>query len=236
MSENERVLVIGGTRGTGLLIAHLLLQHSYQVRVLARDPESATCRLDHSVEVFAGDITNADTLPIAFRDVDHLIFTAGVRSGRFASEKLVKMTDYQGVLNTLEVAKDENFQGRMIYLNSIGINTPSLAASLLNFIKGNTLIWRRRVEEEIRASGLDYTIIRVGFLLNRNDSKRVVEISQNDLPLSPRNRIARSDVAETFVKALKHPNASNTTFEIRWGRNDQLEDWNVRFGRLISDL
>lgn len=232
---NERVLVIGGTRGTGLLIARLLLQRKYRVRVLARDPESAMRRLDPSVEVVAGDITKPDSLPSAFQGINHLIFTAGVRSGRFASEKLVKMTDYLGVLNTLEVAKDVNFKGRFMYLNSIGINTASWAASLLNFVKGNTLIWRRRVEDEIRDSELDYSIIRVGFLLNRKSS-RAVEISQNDLPLSPRNRLARSDVAETFVEALKHPNASHTTFEIRWGRSNQHEDWNVRFGRLKSDL
>ena len=32
------VLVIGGTRGAGLLIARLLHQRGYQVRVLARNP------------------------------------------------------------------------------------------------------------------------------------------------------------------------------------------------------
>jgi len=70
------------------------------------------------------------------------VFTAGVRSGRFAREAVVKATEYDGVLNTI-------------------------AASALNVWKSNTLLWRRRAEDAIRSSGLDYAVVRVTFLLNR---------------------------------------------------------------------
>lgn len=38
VSARARVLVIGGTRGTGLLIANRLADRGYRVRALARDP------------------------------------------------------------------------------------------------------------------------------------------------------------------------------------------------------
>ena len=41
LSEGGPILVIGGTRGTGLLIAHLLTQQGAAVRVLARNPARA---------------------------------------------------------------------------------------------------------------------------------------------------------------------------------------------------
>ncbi|MPY88957.1 MAG: NAD(P)H-binding protein [Luteitalea sp.] len=235
MVMNDRVLVVGGTRGTGLLITRLLLQRGYRVRVLARDPARAASRLDSAVDVIAGDITKPDTLVPAVQGTSHIIFTAGVHSGRIARERLVKITDYQGVLNTLMAARDAGLGGRFLYMNSIGVTTPSMTARLLNFLKRNTLVWRRHVEDEIRASGLDYTIIRVGFLLNRPSGQRTVDVSQGALPLAPRYRIARADVAEAFVEALPHPRASRATFEVIWGKGHRHQDWSVLLGRLKPD-
>jgi uncharacterized protein YbjT (DUF2867 family) len=234
MSTNDPVLVVGGTRGTGLLIAQLLLQRGYRVRVLARDPTRAAPQLSPTVEVVAGDLTRPDTLTPAVRGASHIVFTAGVHSGRYAPERLVRATDYQGVLDTLAAAHSTGFVGRFLYLNSIGVTTPSLAATLMNLLKRNTLIWRRRVEDQIRASGLDYTIIRVGFLTNGLGGQCAVDVGQRALPLAPRHRITRADVAEAFVEALRHPQASRTTFEIVSGKGP-LEDWNALFSRLRPD-
>jgi uncharacterized protein YbjT (DUF2867 family) len=237
MSEvrTGKVLVIGGTRGAGLLIARLLHQRGYQVRVLARNPAAAAAELGHSIAVVAGDLTKAETLPAAMAAVDHIIFTAGAPSGRYAPERLVKATDYRGVVETLAAARRAGFHGRFVYLNSIGIGTPSLAGTLINLLKRNTLVWRRRVEDDIRASGLDYTIIRVGFLLDRPAGERAVVVGQDALPLTPSNRIARADVAEAFVDAMEHPHASRTTFEIVWGKGARREGWNSLFDRLKPD-
>jgi uncharacterized protein YbjT (DUF2867 family) len=231
---NDRVLVVGGTRGTGLLIARLLLKGGYRVRVLARDPAGAATLLGPSIEVVAGDITKPDTLAPAVQNARHIVFTAGVHSGRYAPESLVRATDYQGVLDTLVAARNAGLAGRFLYLNSIGVTTPSPAATLINLLKRNTLVWRRRVEDEIRASGLDYTIIRVGFLVNGPVGRRAVEVSQAALPLAPRHRIARADVAEAFVESLQRPGTSRTTFEIVSGKGTH-EGWDVLLGRLSPD-
>lgn len=235
MASDNPVLVVGGTRGTGRLIAHLLLKRGHRVRVLARDPPEAARQLEPAVEVVAGDITKAQTLAPAVLDARHVVFTAGVHSGRFAPESLVRATDYQGVLDTLAAAREVGFDGRFLYMNSIGISTHSLAATLLNLLKRNTLVWRRRVEDAIRTSGLDYTIIRVGFLTAAPSGQRAVEVSQGALPLAPRHRIARADVAEAFVAAMQHPRASRATFEIVWGKGQVGEDWGAQLSRLQPD-
>ena len=165
MHETDRVLVVGGTRGTGLLIAHLLLQSGYRVRALARNPSQAARRLGSAVDVVLGDVTKSDTLSTPVKDVTHLVFTAGVAVGP-AREKLIVATEYQGVLNMLAAARQAGFKGRFLYMTSIGVTRPSLSAAILNLVKGNTLRWRKRAEDEIRASGVDYTIIRAGFLVN----------------------------------------------------------------------
>src|SRR5678816_4907601 len=97
---SDRVLVIGATRGTGLLIARRLTQAGVAVRALARDSARATQALGRGVEVVAGDITRPETLPSAIENVSHIVFTAGRRSNRPAREESVRDTEYQGVVNT----------------------------------------------------------------------------------------------------------------------------------------
>ena len=234
MHETERVLVVGGTRGTGLLIANLLLRDGYRVRALARNPAQAALRLGSAVDVVPGDVTRPDTLASAVKDLTHLIFTAGVAVGP-AREKLIIATEYQGVLNTLAAARQARFNGRFLYMTSIGVTTPSLSAAVLNLVKGNTLRWRGRVEDEIRTSGMDYTIIRAGFLLNSPGGKRAIEVGQQAHPLAPKYRIARADVAETFVEALSSPHTARTTFEVVWDRGPRREQWDSLFRRLKPD-
>jgi NAD(P)-dependent dehydrogenase (short-subunit alcohol dehydrogenase family) len=49
MDENQRVLVIGATQGTGYLIVNLLLRDGYQVRALARNETKAKEKLSSPV-------------------------------------------------------------------------------------------------------------------------------------------------------------------------------------------
>ena len=235
MSEHQPVLVIGGTRGTGLLIARLLHQRDHRVRVLARDRKRALTLFDSSVEIVGGDLTKPETLRLAINGARHIIFTAGCRSGYPVREPQVKAVEYEGVLKTLAAARQLGFAGRFLYMTSSGVMTRSLATRCLNLWKGNTLVWRRRVEGEIRASGVDYTVIRTGVLLNRPGGQHMIEVTQQPLPLAWRYRIARADVAEVFLAALEHPKASRTTFEAVWGARGRPEALNRILGGLQAD-
>lgn len=235
MGQGQQVLVVGGTRGTGLLIVQLLLRDGHRVRVLARNPAQATARVGPTVEVIPGDLTRPETLRPAVQGVTHVIFTAGVAVGP-AREKQIIATEYEGVLQTVAVARKEGFGGRFLYMTSIGVTRRSLTGAFLNLVKGNTLRWRRRAEEEIRASGVDYTIIRAGFLVNSPGGRRTIEVRQGPYPLAPQYRIARADVAETFVEALKRASTSRTTFDVVWGGGSRREPWDLLFGRLKPDV
>ncbi len=213
--RDRRILVIGGTRGTGLLIARRLAAQGRTVRVLARDPARARPRVGNDLELVQGDITCRESLLPAIRGVGHIIFTAGCRSGRPARERTIRATEYEGVIHTLDVARQEGFSGRFLYMTATGVLTPSLMATLLNAFKGNTLRWRLRAEEEIRASGIEYSVIRAGVLVNRPGGRRRIEVTQGVTPMSPRF-IARADVAEVFVAALDHPRAAGASFDVVW--------------------
>lgn len=218
------------------MIARLLEQRHASVRALARDPARARAVLGPGVEVFEGDITKQDTLPPAVKGATHIIFTAGCRSGHPASESRIKATEFEGVLNTLATVRLARCAGRFMYMTSSGVATHSLLSVGLNLYKGNTLGWRWRAEDAIRGSGLDYTIIRTGMLVNGPSGRRAIRLTQEALSLSIRYRIARADVAEVFVAAMEHPRASRATFEVVWAHSRQLvEPWRTLLPSLRSD-
>lgn len=231
----QTVLVIGGTRGTGLLTARLLQQKGRSVRVLARDHVRARALFDNSLDVVRGDITKPATLGPAIDGADDIVFTAGCRSGYPVRQSRVKATEYHGVLNTLEAAARQRFAGRFVYMTSSGVNDRSFWTVALNAWKGNTLFWRGRAEEQIRRSGLRYAVVRAGFLLNRPGGQHRLEVTQAPLPLSPRWRIARADVAIVLAASLDHVTAVNVTFEVVWGERGEPQNLSDSLDRLVPD-
>lgn len=234
MPAGERVLVIGATQGTGFHVVQRLLRDGYAVRVLARNEGKARSRFGDSAEILQGDITRPETLPPALAGIDHLILTAGVAS-RTAGEALVKATVYDGTLNVLAAAREAGLAGRFMYMGAIGTTSGSLTSFALNLVKGNTLRWRRRGEEEIRGSGLAYTIVHAGVLRDVPAGTHPVHLGQKPYRMSPRYRIGREDAAEVFVQALRRPQTRNTTFDAVWGKGRGPTDWDAAFAGLVPD-
>jgi uncharacterized protein YbjT (DUF2867 family) len=235
MSDNL-VLIIGGSRSTGLHAAHILQRMRIPVRVLARDPVAALKRLGSGFDIVRGDLTDRASLVSALDGVSQLILTAGVRSGRFARPSVVRATEYHGILNTIDAASAHRFAGRLVYMTSIGVRRRSLFAFALNLWKGNTLRWRHQAEDAIRSSGIDYTIVRAAFLLNGPPGQREISVRQMESPLTFHEAIARADAAEALVEALYHSQASRATFEIKRERGPRTALWSDMLNRLEPDV
>jgi uncharacterized protein YbjT (DUF2867 family) len=227
------VLVIGATRGTGQVIVSRLLRDGVAVRALARNATAARTALSSSVEIVEGDVTKVETLHAALIGAAHVIFTAGVTK-RPASERSIIAVEYHGVTNTLAAAKATGFAGRFLYMTAMGVTRHSIESIGLNLIKGNTLKWRRRAEEEIRRSGVNYTIVRCGTLTS-DDGNRAVELSQREHRMSLFRRISRDAAAEVFVETLRRSAAQRTTFEASWSSRGESEPWDILFSRLQPD-
>jgi uncharacterized protein YbjT (DUF2867 family) len=234
MTTRKRILIIGGTRGTGQLITRRLADDGFHLRLLAHNAERARAQFDRSVEIVRGDVTDPRTLAPAIADMDHLIYTAGVTK-RPAAEAIIRATEFDGVLNTIAAAREIGFSGRFLLMGAIGTTRTSLISSLLNFIKGNTLQWRRRAERALRDSGLEYTIIHAGILVDGPAGARPIEVSQHHYPMRWRHRISRADAAEVFARALLHPSARNATFDAVWARDGRIPELERQFEELQPD-
>lgn len=217
----RKVLIIGATQGTGLELTRLLLEKGDSIRAFARNENKLREHFSgDEVEAVIGDLQNAEGMADAVRGVDHIVFTAGVTK-RPCKEQLIIDTEFEGMKRVLSAAKSDGFSGRFVFLSSIGVVSESWASKLLNKVKGNALYWRKRMEDEIVASGFPFTIARAGFLMNSNRGLDSVGLGQTELPLLMRYRIGRNDVARLFVAALESEDAANKIFDAVWGKDEQ---------------
>jgi len=84
----------------------------------------------------------------------------------------------------------------------------------------------------VRASGVPYTIVRPGGLINKPSNETVIVLQQGD---TVTGLIPRADVAVVLVQALGHPEAKNRTFEVVSGETATTVDWQGRFAALDGD-
>ena len=158
--------IVGATRGTGLLIAQQLLEGGSNVRVVARDPDKASEVLGDRADVHSGDVTDARSIREAItEDYKAIFFTVAATGGidgraLFGSKVMIRSVTYQGLLNVVDAARSSGFKGRIILPSVMGADRSSLIISILDRIKSG--LQRNLIEREhyLRASGLDYTIVR----------------------------------------------------------------------------
>lgn len=209
-------LVIGATRGTGMIIATRLLEMGFPVRVLARDTAKARATYGSHAEVVRGDLAYPDDIfASAFRDIEHIVYTAAAPRG-LTVEDQIRDVDHGGVVSSIRAAKTYGFSGRFLYMSSIGTTQHSMAGIMLDVLRGSNMRWRREAEREVRMSGLRPTIIRAGVLTNDKSGTHNIVVKSGDVPLKLRYKIGRSDVAECFLQSLRHAGTENKEMSIYW--------------------
>ena len=212
--------IVGATRGTGLLIAQQLLEGQSNLTVVARDPDKASRLFGSRADVRAGDVTDARSIRDAICEVDKAIFftvsaTGGI-DGRalFGSKTMIREVTYQGLLNVVDAARSSGFAGRIILPSVMGADRSSLIISILNRIKSG--LQRNLIERELylRASGLDYTIVRAPILTNAPAGEANVRITQAINKLTAGPKISRGDLARVMILASQQAVASRKTFDL----------------------
>jgi uncharacterized protein YbjT (DUF2867 family) len=223
------VLVVGATGKTGKLIVPQLISEGYQVRAFVRDATKGRTVLGPDVELATGDVTIPATLEMAMLNMDYVISAvgAGGASGNNRPEKV----DYEGVMNMATAAAGADIK-QFVLLSSMGVTHDDHP---LNRMFGNVLRWKAKGEQALRDSGVPYTIVRPGGLINTPGGEARVIAVQGD-PIMDAARIPRADVAEVCVKALSEAGARNRTFEIFTEDGAAVTDWTAFFADLQPDM
>ncbi|MCB2179748.1 NmrA family NAD(P)-binding protein [bacterium] len=152
------ILVTGGTGFIGQALIRHLLENGNEVRTLLRpSTESPVLPTGLSVEVALSSINDERNLRAAVAGVDTIFHLVG---GEWDGTSVdLAQVEIEGTKTLLRVAQEAGVK-RIIYLSHIGADR----ASAFPVIKVKGI-----VEEYIRRSGMDYTIVRSGLVYGPGD-------------------------------------------------------------------
>ncbi len=202
------VLVAGATGKTGTLVVRQLRAKGYPVRAFVRSAEKAAERLGPDVEAVVGDLRDTASIAATLDGVGVVVNAAG--SGVPApDDNMPEHVDFEGARNLADAAAAAGV-GHYVLISSMGATQDD---HQLNRLFNNILIWKRRGEEAVAASGIPYTIIRPGGLNDGPGNEQTVIFEQGDLP-GLEKAISRADVARVTVAAVRDEGARNKVFEI----------------------
>ena len=157
----QNVLLFGGTGSNGAHIARLLAARGDNVTAMAR-PQSDTSHLEASgVTVFPGTPLSADDVNSAF---DSTNFTAVISTLGHRRGEPPPRADLAGIDLIIAAAKARGIQ-RMLMITMIGAgdSIEVVSEKVIQFL-GEPIKAKTAAEDNLRDSGLDYTILRPGGL------------------------------------------------------------------------
>lgn len=208
----DLVLVAGASGRAGRYVVQRLKEQGIPFRAMTRSRADAEQRLGAE---FAGvdwvecDVRDPAQVAAAMRGVDQVISVIG--ANQVSGDNSAEFVDYGGVRNLVDAAAAEKV-GRFVLLTAIGVTDP---AHPFNKATKGALGWRLKGEDYLRASGVAYTIVRPGGLVNEPAGQKGLRLEQGDIwrPLL-RSTLSRDDLALVLIESLRQPGARNATFEL----------------------
>lgn len=222
------VLVAGASGKTGRHVVTQLLDQGYSVRPLTTNAFHARERTGLDIDWLEVDVRDPEAVAAAMVGVEYVISAIGAREWR--GDNSPRFVDYGGVRNLVDAANAAG--ARHFVLISSAAAGPH-RDHRDNPRLGYVLFWKTKGEAYLRASGLDYTIIGPGGLVDGPARRSGIRVSRRED--YRRALVSRADVAWLTIAVLTEPAARNKSFAVV--NDDELgqDDWVVQLRRLPGD-
>ncbi|MCX8076241.1 MAG: complex I NDUFA9 subunit family protein [Aquificaceae bacterium] len=225
-----KVLLTGATGFVGRYVAGELISQNYQVGCLVRDVNKAVKVIGESVKACKVDFEDKTSLKKAFEEFapDFLIHLIGILLEDRRKGQTFMKVHYIYSKNLYEVAREYEVK-KVVHMSSLGTHRD--APSMYHRTK-------HMAEEELKRSGLTYTIIRPSLILGPEQKLfqdlwhitkflRVMALPDGGSYLF--QPVDVRDVAQAFVRALILTESDGKTYEL-------CGDKRVSFKGLLQDI
>ncbi|RKL65664.1 NAD-dependent dehydratase [Salipaludibacillus neizhouensis] len=154
-----------------------------------------------------GDISEA------FKGIDAVVFAAG--SGPSTGADKTVLIDLWGAMKTIDEAKKNGIK-RFVMVSAINVDEPEAAPEKMR----HYVVAKKLADDHLKASGLDYTIVRPGSLNNEDPIGKILLEEK----IGHRNaEITRADVGHIVFETLDKTNTYGKIFEVLNGETP-IED------------
>jgi nucleoside-diphosphate-sugar epimerase len=202
-----RVAIAGGHGKVAIRLARLLGERGDEVRSLIRKPEHSDDVREAGAEPVVCDLESAseDQAAEAAGSVDAVVFAAGAGPGSGTERKWT--VDYGGAVKLITAAKANDVR-RYVMVSSIGADPSREGEDTFSVY----LRAKGKADENLQASGLDYTVVRPAGLTDDPGTGRV-RIAER----VGRGKVSRDDIAAVLAATLHQPGTAGLTFEVKAG-------------------
>lgn len=221
------ILIAGGTGHLGTKLVPLLAARGLQVRVLTRDPERARRTMGQGVEAARGDVRDPASLKSALAGVDAVVSAI---TGFGPGGEGPRPIDHQGNRNLIHAAEAAG-AGRYVLMSMHGA-APDHPMELLRA--------KYLAEQELRASTLEWTIIRPTVFMELwagivggpiLTTGRATIFGRGDNPV---NFISAGDVARFVDLALSDPALRDHELDIGGPENVTLTQLAIAVANVVG--
>jgi nucleoside-diphosphate-sugar epimerase len=201
-------VVIAGAHGkVGRHLTRLLTARGDQVRGLIRNSAHADDVIADGATAVVCDLESApdEDVDEAVGGATAIVFAAGAGPGSGAERKWT--VDYGAAKRLVEAAQRLGI-GRYVMVSAMGTDDPPPDDEVFSVY----LRAKAQADEELRAAGLDHTIVRPGVLTD-DPGTGLVQLARH----VSRGQIPREDVAAVVAEVLATPGTAQRTFELVGG-------------------
>jgi len=218
------IVVTGGAGAMGSRLVERLVKGGHAVRAigLPDDPGQRAIR-ELGAEYVGVDIRDAAALPGAFLGADRVVHLAALILSRLHPERF-EAINAQGTRNVIQAARSQGV-AKLVHISSISVEYRHQNAYSLS---------KRAAEEAVRASGLDWTILRPTLAWGAPLATEYATFAKTvaNLPLLPlpdggrarKSPVHVDDLATAFESSLFHPRLRETTLPLCGPRSVTLRE------------
>ncbi|MCP4140797.1 MAG: SDR family oxidoreductase [Chloroflexi bacterium] len=193
-----KLAIFGATGKTGVELVKQALEQGHAVTAFVRDASRLAIE-DEKLTFITGDVFDEASVAKAVEGQDAIICALG--AGTDLKKTTIRAT---GTVNMISAMK-ENSVKRLMVVTAMGTGESWNRMSLINKFFYATLLKNTREDHEaqeaaVKASGLDWTIIRPSGLTD--DPRTGIYDVGEDIPAKT-SKIARADVADLILKELE---------------------------------
>ncbi|HKZ13716.1 MAG TPA: SDR family oxidoreductase [Solirubrobacterales bacterium] len=209
------VAIAGGHGKIALLLGQLLAERGDTVRGLIRNPDQEDDLRAVGIEPVVCDLEGDGDVASAVRSADAVIFAAGAGPGSGAARKTTM--DLEGAVKLIDAAKAAGIS-RYLMVSAMGAADPPAEGGGGDDVFSAYLRAKAGADAALRASGLDYTIVRPGGLTDGPGTGLVSIAERLD-----RGQVPRADVAAVFIACLDVPGTIGKSFDLIGGETPIAE-------------